>query len=98
MAKEILVKPIISEKSELLSENLNQYSFVVNKSANKVEIRKAVEEMYGVAVSSVNTINMPSKAKNRNTKSGLLRGRKSAYKKAMITLAEGENIDFFGEL
>lgn len=98
MAKEILIKPIISEKSELLSEKLNQYSFVVNKTANKVEIRKAVEAMYSVTVSSVNTINMPSKAKNRNTKSGLIKGSKSAYKKAMVTLSEGENIDFFGEL
>jgi len=98
MAKEILIKPIISEKSELLSEKLNQYSFVVNKTANKVEIRKAVEAMYSVSVSSVNTIIMPSKAKNRNTKSGLIKGSKSAYKKAMVTLAEGENIDFFGEL
>ncbi len=98
MAKQILIKPIISEKSELLSESLNQYSFIVNTKANKVEIRKAIEDMYNVSVDSVNTAIMPSKSKNRNTRSGLLRGRKSAYKKAMVTLAEGDTIDFFGEL
>ncbi len=98
MAKHILIKPIISEKSELLSEKLNQYSFVVDSSANKLEIKKAVEAMYSVSVNAVNTIIMPSKAKNRNTRSGLLKGRKSAYKKAMVTLSDGETIDFFGEL
>ena len=66
--------------------------------ANKVEIRKAVEDMYGVAVTSVNTAVMPGKSKNRTTKSGILRGRISAYKKAVVTLADGEEIDFFGDI
>ena len=98
MAKEILVKPLITEKAEILSEGLNQYTFVVARTANKVEIRKAVEAMYGVAVDSVNTAVMPGKTKNRTTKSGVLRGRVPAFKKAMVTLAEGEEIDFFGDI
>ncbi len=98
MAKEILIKPIISEKAELLSEGLNQYSFVVNKNANKIEVRNAVESMYNVNVASVNTMVMPAKAKNRNTRSGLIKGRVSSFKKAIITLADGEEIDFFGDI
>lgn len=98
MAKKILVKPIITEKAENLSENFGQYTFIVNKKANKVEIKKAIEEQFNVAVNSVNTINMPSKSKNRNTRSGILKGSVSAYKKAIITLSEGETIDFFGDI
>ena len=96
--KKILIKPIISEKAELLSGNEGQYSFVVNKSANKIEIRKAVEAMYSVNVSSVNTLVMPRKSKTRNTKSGVLKGNISSYKKAIVKLANGEEIDFFGEV
>ena len=98
MAKTILIKPIITEKAESLTEGWNQYSFVVNKKANKVEIRKAVEKMYGVSVDSVNTAIMPAKAKNRNTRTGIIRGHISSYKKAIVTLAEGEEIDFFGDI
>jgi large subunit ribosomal protein L23 len=98
MAKPILIKPLITEKAETLSEGLNQYSFVVAKGANKVEIRKAVQEMYGITVVSVNTAIMPGKAKNRTTKSGVLKGRVSAYKKAIVTLADGDDIDFFGDI
>lgn len=98
MEKQILIKPIISEKSERLSDKLGQYSFVVNKKANKVEIKKAVQDMYSVSVMSVNTIIMPAKAKVRNTKSGLVKGRVSAFKKAIVTLSDGEEIDFFGDI
>lgn len=98
MAKPILIKPLITEKAETLSEGLNKYSFVVAKWANKVEIRKAVQEMYGVNVTSVNTAIMPGKAKNRTTKSGVLKGRVAAYKKAVVTLVDGEEIDFFGDI
>ncbi|MCL4167092.1 UNVERIFIED_CONTAM: hypothetical protein GTU68_039497 [Idotea baltica] len=98
MAKTVLVKPIITEKAEGLSEKLNQYSFVVDRRANKIEVRKAVEEMYGVTVESVNTMIMPSKTKNRTTRSGYVRGSVSSYKKAIITLTEGEEIDFFGDI
>jgi large subunit ribosomal protein L23 len=98
MAKTILIKPLITEKSEMLSENLNQYSFIVDKKSNKIEIKKAVEEMYRVSVESVNTMVMPGKLKNRSTRSGLLRGRVSSYKKAVVKLSEGEEIDFFGDI
>ena len=98
MAREILIKPIISEKAERLSEDRNQYSFVVDLRANKIEIRNAVEDMYGVTVSAVNTMLMPGKNKTRYTKTGLQRGRKSSYKKAVVTLAQGEEIDFFGDI
>lgn len=98
MRHQILVKPIISEKAESLSENLNQYSFVVQKGANKIEIKKAVEEMYNVSVRSVNTLIMPAKAKSRFTRTGVQKGHQSSYKKAIVTLAQGEEIDFFSEI
>ncbi len=97
MKNQILIKPIISEKSERLSGKLGQYSFVVDKKANKLQIREAVEKQYGVTVNRVNTAIMPSKAKSRNTRSGLQKGRISAYKKAIVTLNAGEELDFFGE-
>ena len=98
MLKTILIKPLITEKAEMLSEDRNQFSFIVDKRANKVEIRKAVESMYSVNVQSVNTLIMPAKQKNRSTRSGVLKGRKSAFKKAIITLVDGETIDHFGDL
>ena len=98
MAKTVLVKPLITEKSEMLSEERGQYTFIVNKDCNKIEIKKAVEDMYQVTVERVNTIIMPAKAKNRSTRSGILMGRKPSFKKAIVTLSEGEEIDFFGDI
>ena len=98
MAKQVLIKPIISEKAELLSNNDSQYSFVVNRKANKIEIRKAVEAMYNVKVSSVNTMIVPGKSRTRNTRSGVQKGRISPYKKAVVRLNSGEEIDFFGDI
>jgi len=98
MAKTVLVKPVITEKTEKLSEGLNQYSFIVDKKANKIEIKEAIETLYSVNVSGVNTMIMPSKAKNRNTKSRVVKGRISGFKKAIITLAEGEVIDLYGDI
>lgn len=98
MAKTILIKPLITEKAEMLSEDNGKYSFIVAKKANKIEIKKAVEEAYQVTVESVNTMIMPAKAKSRSTRSGILQGRKPAFKKAIITLSEGEEIDFFGDI
>ncbi len=98
MAKQVLIKPIISEKAEQLSGDASQYSFVVNRKCNKLEIKKAVEKMYSVNVSSVNTMIVPGKSRNRNTRSGQLKGRISAYKKAIVKLASGEEIDFFGDI
>ena len=99
MAKQILIKPVITEKADMLAEKRSKYTFVVNKDANKIEIRNAVNAMYpDVNIESVNTINMPAKAKTRNTRSGILKGRISSFKKAIVTLAEGDEIDFFGDL
>jgi large subunit ribosomal protein L23 len=98
MAKNIVIKPVVSEKAELLSEALSQYTFVVERTANKIEIRKAIEARYGVSVDRVNTAVMPGKTKNRSTKSGLVRGRIPAYKKAIVTLQDGETIDLYNEI
>ena len=98
MSRQILIKPIISEKAERLSEDRNQYSFVVDRKANKIEIRKAVEDMYSVSVTSVNTMIMPAKAKSRYTRRGVQRGRQASYKKAIVTVASGEEIDFFSDI
>lgn len=95
---EVLIKPIITEKMTNLGETLQRYGFVVNRKANKLQIKKAVEEMYGVTVKSVNTSVMPGKAKSRYTKSGAINGVKSAYKKAIITLEQGETIDFYANI
>lgn len=96
--KIILVKPLITEKADNLSESKSQYSFIVDKGVNKIEIRKAVEQLYTVNVESVNTMVIPGKRKSRNTKKGVLHGRKPSYKKAIVTLATGETIDFFGDI
>ncbi|TVR88290.1 MAG: 50S ribosomal protein L23 [Saprospirales bacterium] len=98
MAKRVLIKPIISEKSEMLTEAVNQYSFVVDKKATKGQIKNAVEELYEVKVKGVNTLIMPSRSKNRNTKRGFIRGSVPSFKKAVVTVAEGEVIDFFGDV
>jgi len=98
MAKNVLIKPIISEKSDALSENSGKYSFIVNKKANKIEIRAAVQDLYGVTVSAVNTMVVPGKRKSRNTKAGVIKGMVSPYKKAIVTLEEGESIDLFGDI
>ena len=92
---EVLVSPVITEKVNRQMERSGRYTFVVGKQANKLEIKKAVEEFYGVKVAEVNTLVVPSKNKSRFTKAGLLSGRKPSYKKAIVTLAEGETIDLF---
>jgi len=98
MPKQILIKPVISEKAEQLSEKKNQYTFVVNKKANKIEIKNAVEDFYNVTVASVNTLIMPAKSKNRNTRTGVVKGRVSSYKKAIVTLTEGEEINLYSDI
>ncbi len=94
----IIIKPVITEKMTDLGEKLNRYGFIVHKSANKLQIKNAVEELYGVDVDNVNTMNYSGKQKSRNTKSGAITGRTSAYKKAIVTLAEGETIDFYSNI
>ncbi len=92
---EVLMRPVLSEKVNRLTEKHNRYTFIVNRKANKLEIKKAVEQFYGIQVQEVNTLVMPSKVKQRNTKAGLLTGRKSAKKKAVVTVAEGDTIDLY---
>jgi len=94
----ILIKPIITEKATNDSELHNRYAFVVDKKANKIEIKRAVEIAYGVSISSVKTLNYPVQKNTKFTKKGLVTGKKGAYKKAIIQLAEGESIDFYNNL
>ncbi len=94
----ILIKPIITEKMTELGEKLNRYGFIVHREANKLQIREAVEELYGVDVQSVNTMRYSGKVKSRNSRTGLISGRTSAFKKAIVTLAEGETIDFYSNI
>ena len=94
----ILIEPIITEKMTEKSENLNQFGFIVDKRANKVEIKKAVEKLYNVTVESVNTMVYGGKRMSRYTKSGLIRGKKKSFKKAIVTLTDGDSIDFYSNL
>ncbi|NDE11244.1 MAG: 50S ribosomal protein L23 [Chitinophagia bacterium] len=95
---EVLVRPVLSEKINKQTEKMNRYAFIVGRKANKIEIKKAVEQFYGVQVIDVNTAVMPGKAKSRNTKAGVVSGRKPAKKKAYVTIAEGESIDLYGTI
>ena len=95
----IIIKPIITEKQTAITEKMpNRYGFRVSPKANKLEIRKAVEEMYNVHVVSVNTMNYFGKVKSRYTKSGVITGKQNAFKKAIVTLKEDEVIDFFSNI
>jgi large subunit ribosomal protein L23 len=95
---EVLLKPILTEKLTASEETLNRYGFKVLRSANKIQIKKAVEEMYGVTVQSVNTMRYEGKDKSRFTKAGTIKGRVNHFKKAMITLPKGEKIDFYSSI
>ena len=94
----IIKKPVITEKMTAISEKLNRYAFIVDKRANKIQIKEAVEALYGVKVTAVNTMNYEGKSKSRYTKSGVITGKVSDTKKAIVTLAEGETIDFFSNI
>lgn len=93
----LIVKPIITEKANSLTESLGRYSFEVHSNANKVEIKKAIEATYGVTVESVNTMKYAGKLK-RNRKTWQLDGRTASSKKAIITLKEGDVIDIYGNI
>ncbi|HAK11986.1 MAG: 50S ribosomal protein L23 [Chitinophagaceae bacterium] len=95
---EILIKPILTEKANAQQESLRKYAFKVARKANKLEIKKAVEDFYGVSVVDVNTSVVPGKNKTRYTKAGFLKGQKPAYKKALVTVAEGETIDLYANI
>ncbi len=94
----ILIKPIITEKATMNSELNNCYTFQVNKKANKVEIKKAVEAAYGVSVEKVRTINVRPDRKTKFTKTGIQHGKTAAVKKAIVQLAEGEMIDLYSNM
>lgn len=95
---DVLIKPILSEKANGQQEKLRRYAFRVAKEANKLEIKKAVESFYGVTVTDVNTVVVPGKNKTRYTKAGFIKGRKPSFKKAMVTVAEGEAIDLYANI
>ena len=92
------MKPIVTEKVTKESEVSNRFGFVVDKKANKVQIKKAVEAAYGVSVVSVNTMNVRPDRTTKYTKSGLISGKTNAYKKAMVQVKEGETIDFYNNI
>lgn len=94
----VILKPVITEKMTAKGEQLNQYGFIVDKKANKLQIKGEVEELYGVEVVSVNTMNYSGKRKSRFTKAGVISGKTNAFKKAIVTLNEGETIDFFSNI
>jgi large subunit ribosomal protein L23 len=94
MINSVLIRPLITEKTQLLA-NKGKYVFVVQRSANKIEIGKAIERFYNVTVDDVNTTIISGKLVNRSGKSGVIQGRKSTYKKAIVTLADGDSLDIF---
>ena len=93
----IIKKPVITEKMTAISDKLNRFAFIVDKNANKYQIKDAVE-LYDVKVVSVNTMNYAGKKKSRYTKSGAITGKTAAFKKAIVTLREGDTIDFFSNI
>ena len=94
----IIIKPIVTEKLTAQGEKLNRYGFIVDRKANKLQIKEEVEKLYNVSVESVNTVNYHGKRRSRYTKSGLLRGRDNHYKKAYITVAGDDKIDFYANI
>lgn len=95
---DVLIKPVLSEKVNSQSEKSNRYTFIVDRKANKLEIKKAVEDFYGITVTDVNTHVLPSKLKQKYTKAGFLIGRKPAKKKAIVTLKDGDTIDLYDNI
>jgi large subunit ribosomal protein L23 len=95
---DIIKKPIITEKMTELGETLNRYAFVVDRRANKIEIRAAIEAAYDVTVEKVNTMIQAGKAKSRFTKAGVVKGNTGHFKKAIVTLKDGDEIDFYSNI
>ncbi len=94
----IEITPIVTEKATLLSEKLNRYTFRVSPDADKPQIKKLIEDLYGVHIVRINTMIVPGKKKSRYTRSGIIKGSTSDYKKAIVTVAEGETIDFYSNI
>jgi large subunit ribosomal protein L23 len=95
---DILVKPLVTEKMTQQSERFDRYGFVVDRRATKPQIKKAVEDLYDVNVVEVNTMVYGGKVKSRYTKGGIITGKTKAYKKAIVTLEEGQSIDFYSNI
>lgn len=95
---DIIIKPLSTEKMTQLGEKLSKYGFIVHKKANKLQIKKAIEKLYNVKVVSVNTMLYRGKRVVRYTRRGWIEGRKDAFKKAIVTLAEGQKIDFYSNI
>lgn len=93
-----IIKPLVTEKMTKITEKQNKFGFIVRPDANKIEIKKEVETLYNVTVTAVNTCKYAGKSKSRYTKSGLLQGRTNAFKKAIVTLKEGDVIDFYSNI
>lgn len=94
----ILIKPLVTEKMTIQGDKLNRYGFIVDRKANKLEIKNAVEQLYGVTVKDVNTSSYHGKRKSRYTKAGLLTGRANHFKKAFVTLVGEDKIDFYSNI
>jgi large subunit ribosomal protein L23 len=95
----VILKPVVTEKMTTINEKFtNRVAFIVDKRANKIQIKQAVKDLYGVNVADVNTMNYSGKNKSRYTKAGFISGRTNAVKKAVITLAAGEVIDFYSNI
>ncbi len=94
----IIIKPLVTEKMTIITEKLNRFGFIVRPDANKLEIKKEVEALYNVTVVDVNTARYIGKSKSRYTKSGIINGRTNAYKKAVVTLKEGDTIDLYSNI
>jgi large subunit ribosomal protein L23 len=95
---DIIIKPIVTEKVNQLGEKFNRYGFRVAREANKLQIQKAIQDMYNVTVVTVNTMNCAGKKKSRYTKSGIINGKSPSYKKAIVTVKQGEKIDFYSNI
>ncbi len=95
---DILLRPLITEKSSALGTKLNKFGFLVSPTANKLQIREEIEKMYGVTVKAVDTLILPGKNKQRYTKTGIAKGQKGYMKKAIVTLKAGDTIDFYSNI
>ncbi len=93
-----MIKPVVTEKANAISEKGNRYTFKVSPEMSKSQIVALIEELYDVKVTGISTMNYDGKKKQRYTKSGLLRGKVAAFKKAIVTVAEGQTIDFYSNL
>lgn len=94
----ILIRPVITEKANFDSEENNRFAFVVDKRANKIEIKEAIEELYGVHIEKIRTMVVAGKSKTRFTRNGMVSGNSGSYKKAVVQVRSGETIDLYSNI